>query len=199
MALLEWHNLAKTFGRRCLFSEVSGALAPGQILVVTGPNGSGKTTFLKVLAGLVRADQGAVERAGETLSLGYTAPDMALYGELTGRENLEFFADIRGFGGERIAPLLARAGLARAGAKPVSAYSSGMRQRLKLCFALLSRPDVLLLDEPTLALDSDGVAFVEQILAEQRDGLGGAVVATNDPDEAARWGRDGRFALDSRG
>lgn len=198
MALLEWHNLAKTFGRRCLFSGVSGALEPGQILVVTGPNGSGKTTFLKILSGLVRADQGNVERAGGPTSLGYAAPDLALYGELTGRENLEFFADVRGVNQDPIARLLERAGIARAGTKPVSAYSSGMRQRLKLCFALLARPDVLLLDEPTLALDSDGVAFVEQILAESRDALGGAVIATNDPAEAARWGRDGRFALDSQ-
>lgn len=196
--MLEWHNLAKTFGRRCLFSGVSGALEPGQILVVTGPNGSGKTTFLKILSGLVRADQGNVERAGGPTSLGYAAPDLALYGELTGRENLEFFADVRGVNQDPIARLLERAGIARAGTKPVSAYSSGMRQRLKLCFALLARPDVLLLDEPTLALDSDGVAFVEQILAESRDALGGAVIATNDPAEAARWGRDGRFALDSQ-
>ena len=196
MALLEWHNLAKTFGRRCLFRDLSGALGRGQVLVVTGPNGSGKTTFLKILAGLAGADQGHVDRQAGTISTGYAAPDLALYGELTGRENLEFFADVRCVGRERIQPLLERAGLGRAGEKPVSAYSSGMRQRLKLCFALLSRPEVLLLDEPTLALDSAGVAFVEQILAEQRDALGGTIVATNDQHEAERWGRDGRFALD---
>lgn len=193
MPLLEWHNLAKSYGHRPLFSGVTGELAPGETLVVTGPNGSGKTTFLRILAGLARADIGTVAR-GEA-AIGYTAPDMALYGELTGRENLDFFADVRGLSRSAVAPLLERAGLSRSANKPVLAYSSGMRQRLKLCYALLGEPALLLLDEPTLALDTDGVAFVEQILAEHRNAAGGAVVATNDPGEAARWGRGGALAL----
>src|SRR5579883_1673393 len=188
--MLAWKNLSKSYGRRPLFAGLAGQMGEGEMLAVTGPNGSGKSTFLKILAGLVRADTGEVDRPGERNSVGYAAPDLSLYGELTGQENLQFFAQARGLGREAIDPLLEQVGLGRAGNKPVSTYSSGMRQRVRLCYALLHRPAILLLDEPTLALDSDGVAFVEQILAEHIQTGGCAVVATNDAREAALWGRD---------
>lgn len=196
--MLSWENLSKSYGRRRLFFDLTGQLGAGELLAVTGRNGSGKSTFLKILAGLVRADTGGVSRPQGQCSIGYAAPDLSLYGELTGRENLEFFADVRGIGKAGIDTLLAQAGLDRAAWKPVSAYSSGMRQRLKVCCALLHSPAVLLLDEPTLALDSDGVAFVEQILVAHTKALGCAVVATNDPGEAERWGQGGALCLDTQ-
>ena len=196
--MLAWENLSKSFGRRLLFTGLTGQAGAGEIVTVTGPNGSGKSTLLKILAGLVRADDGVVHTSGGSKAIGYAAPSLSLYGELTGQENLDFFADVRGINRESVLPLLEQVGLARAAGKPVSAYSSGMRQRLSLCYALLHKPAVLLLDEPTLALDSDGVAFVEQILAEHIQTGGSAVVATNDLGEAARWGRGGSIALDTQ-
>jgi heme exporter protein A len=195
--MLAWENLSKSYGRRRLFTSLNGQINEGGLIAVTGPNGSGKSTFLKILAGLVRADAGDVRRPDGQRAIGYAAPDLSLYGELTGQENLEFFADVRGIDRKGVLPLLERAGLSRAAGKPALAYSSGMRQRLSLCNALLHQPAVLLLDEPTLALDSDGVAFVEQILAEHIQTGGCAVVATNDAGEAERWGPAGRIALDS--
>ena len=185
---LELDNVAMAYGTRVLFRSVAAQAGPGEVLVVTGANGAGKSTLLKIIAGLVRPEEGTVRRGAV---FGYAAPDVNLYAELTGQENLAFFAGLRGLPDEPAA-LLARVGLPRArGADPAGAYSSGMRQRLKLAVSLLGDPPLLIWDEPTLALDAAGGELVEEILGRHRQGGGVAVLATNDSTEADRWGRHG--------
>ena len=174
------------YGRRGLFSDIEAEVAPGQCLVVTGANGAGKSTLLKIVAGLVRPEAGRIEFEG---ARGYAAPDVQLYGELTGDENLAFFAGLRDLSGTGSAGLLKRVGLPPArGRDFVSAYSSGMRQRLKLAVSLLGDPPLLIWDEPTATLDSAGRSLADVILSQCRAAGQIAVVATNDPAEAARWG-----------
>ena len=188
MGGLRVDSVAMAYGPRVLFTDISAEVGPGETLLVTGANGSGKSTLLKIITGLVRPEEGAVRRDG---AVGYAAPDVNLYAELTGRENLQFFARLRGLPDECDA-LLARVGLPRRrGADLTGAYSSGMRQRLKLAVSLLGDPPLLIWDEPTLALDAAGGERVEEILDRHRQGGGLAVVATNDPGEADRWGRHG--------
>ena len=183
---LRLHDLTMAYGRRALFSGVSAEVLPGQCLVIAGVNGSGKSTLLKIIAGLLRPEAGRVERPGVC---GYAAPDVQLYGELTGSENLLFFARLRGLPLSGSAGLLKQVGLPAArGRDLVSAYSSGMRQRLKLAVSLLGEPPLLVWDEPTLALDSAGRAVADKVLAEHRAAGRIAVVATNDSSEAGRWG-----------
>ncbi len=174
------------YGRRELFAGVSVEVAPGQCLVVSGANGSGKSTLLKIIAGLLRPESGRVEFDGPR---GYAAPDVQLYGELTGSENLVFFARLRGLPLTDAATLLKQVGLPAArGRDFVSAYSSGMRQRLKLAVSLLGDPPLLIWDEPTATLDSAGRSLTEALLLESLAAGRIAVVATNDLDEAKRWG-----------
>jgi ABC-type multidrug transport system ATPase subunit len=174
------------YGRRLLFSDVTAEIAPGRCLVVTGANGAGKSTLLKIIAGLVRPEAGRVEYDG---ARGYAAPDVHLYGELTGDENLAFFARLRGLSGTDNAALLKQVGLPPArGRDFVSAYSSGMRQRLKLAVSLLGDPPLLIWDEPTATLDSAGRSLADAILLRSHAAGQIAVVATNDPAEAERWG-----------
>ena len=188
MRSLGLDKVTMAYGPRVLFAGVRVEIGPGETLLVTGANGSGKSTLLKIIAGLVRPEEGIVRRPG---SFGYAAPDVSLYAELTGRENLTFFARLRGLTDEPD-DLLARVGLPRSrGADLTGAYSSGMRQRLKLAVSLLGSPPLLIWDEPTLALDAAGGKRVEEILDRHRQGGGMAVVATNDPGEADRWGRHG--------
>jgi ABC-type multidrug transport system ATPase subunit len=185
-SVLTWSNISKRFGRRTVLDGVSGTLPPGQIIVVAGANGSGKSTFLKIAAGLISADRGEVTRPAAR-HIGYCAPAMELYGELTGLENLQFFADVSGIDVRRCDELLALVGLTKSASKLYSSYSSGMKQRLKLAFALLHNPSLLILDEPTIALDSAGVGVVNAIIDRHRKSGGSALIASNDPDEVERW------------
>ena len=183
---LRLHDLSMAYGRRALFSGVSAEVLPGQCLVIAGANGSGKSTLLKIIAGLLRPEGGRVEFNG---TRGYAAPDVQLYGELTATENLAFFARLRGLPPGDSAPLLKQVGLPAArGRDLMSAYSSGMRQRLKLAVSLLGDPPLLIWDEPTLALDSAGRSIADALLSDCRTAGRIAVVATNDAAEAERWG-----------
>ncbi len=192
---LELENIGKSYGGRRALLRISLAAAGGEVVTVTGPNGSGKSTLLKIVAGLLRPSRGEVRLTidGRALlpparrrAVGYAAPDLALYPELTGHENLAFFAAVRGrrLGTAESEQRLADVGLGGRGGDPVGAYSSGMRQRLRLAFALLGDPGVLLLDEPSATLDEGGVAVVAGIVAAHKTAGGLTLLATNDPREA---------------
>ena len=181
------------YGARRVFAGVSLTLRAGETLVVAGHNGSGKSTLLRLLCGLQRPSAGAVifsqggrqcgpEQARDMV--GWVAPDLQLYRELTALENLRFFAEVRGLARSdaELSELLERVGLGGRGDDLLAAYSSGMAQRLRYAYALLHNPPLLLLDEPTVTLDERGAALVERVVAAQR-ARGIAVIATNDPRE----------------
>jgi heme exporter protein A len=163
------------------------------VMVITGQNGSGKSSLLRVLAGLQRPSTGhvgcvtgtqAVLPADARQDIGWMAPDLMLYRELTGRENLRFFADVRGVDipDAAIVALLDRVGLQGRADDLLATYSSGMTHRLRYAYALLHRPSLLLLDEPSVMLDERGHALLEEVVATQRlHGI--TVIATNDPRE----------------
>jgi heme exporter protein A len=194
-AALSFTGLRRRFGRLAVLGGVSGAVAAGEALLVTGANGSGKSTLLRCLAGLLTPDGGSVEyREGDEggedgadgapldvaerrRRIGFVAPDLAFYGELTAAENLLFFSRLRGLGRDGLAhgtELLGRLGLPPD--RPAAALSSGMRQRLRWAFALLHRPRLLLLDEPFQNLDDAGAEITHRLLAEHLAGVlpGGA-------------------------
>jgi heme exporter protein A len=190
-------HVTRRFGTRSVFSDVCANVQQGQTLIVTGPNGSGKSTLLKIIAGLLPPSSGEVgvlfcgrrlDPAQSRRMMGYVAPDLSLYAELSGVENLRFYAHLRGLTLSRaeLAALLERVGLKGRGRDLVGNYSSGMRQRLKYAFALLHRPLILLLDEPTANLDAQGVSIVRQIVEEQR-AAGMTILATNETHEL-EWG-----------
>lgn len=191
---LEARDLTKAFAGPPLFSGLSFRAEKG-FLAVKGRNGSGKTTLLKILAALAHPSSGSVSvrRGAEELSgdarrlaVGWAGPDLAFYEDFSAVENLRFLSRAGGrpAGGADLARRLEEVGLTGALDRRVGAFSTGMKQRLKIAFSLLFDPPVLLLDEPMIGLDTDGRAIVERVVAAKRaEGL--VVLASNDPRDFA--------------
>jgi ABC-2 type transport system ATP-binding protein len=164
--MLEIRGLRKSFGSLRAVDGVSFKIGAGEIVGVLGPNGAGKTTTVSLIAGLLRPDEGEVliEDApflGDTdpakSKLGLVTQELALYDELTARENLRFFGGLHGVSGQAldraIASTLALVGLQDRVGHRVATFSGGMKRRLNLAAGLLHDPRILLLDEPTVGVD----------------------------------------------
>lgn len=190
-------GIAKVFNRRAIFREISFSLKRGDSIAITGRNGSGKSTLVKILCGVLTPTEGSVQYSlgGKNVSvdvaknqLGLVSPYLQLYDEFSGLENLEWLSRIRSNNfpiDERATEALNLVGLWDRRKDMVRTYSSGMKQRLKYAFALLHRPAVLVLDEPTSNLDAEGVDVVKRVVDAQKSS-GILIVATNDALEA-RW------------
>jgi heme exporter protein A len=190
---LEVRDLGHDYGGRRGLAPLSFTLTSPSIVAVTGANGSGKSTLLRILAGLLRpargrwilAQDGTVTAASARLgAVGYAGPDLAFYEEFTALENLAFAAEAMGMSApaEAARAALERTDMTALGDDRVAALSSGMKQRLRLGFALLRRPPVLLLDEPGSHLDEEGRGLVARLVDDQR-ARGIAIIATNDERE----------------
>jgi heme exporter protein A len=193
--ILEADALEKSWSGRRIFSGISLSVERG-LTAVSGENGSGKTTLLKILASLLRPDSGAVRvRAdGENATgdrrrraVGWAGPDLAFYEDLTGEENLLFFRRAGGMPVSRdeIRARLAAVGLAAAADRFVGAFSTGMKQRLRLAFATLFDAPILLLDEPAAGLDLPGRETAFRLVEERRR-AGAVVLASSDPRDFDR-------------
>ncbi len=181
--MIEVQNLRKSFGTVVALDGVSFEVNHGETFGLLGPNGAGKTTAINILCGLLRPDQGTVSLDGKTdptvpevrLSLGVVPQTLALYEELSARENLRFFGRIYGLSGrklkERVRNCLEIAGLTQRSRERVSKYSGGMKRRLNMVCSLLHEPPLLLLDEPTVGVDPQSRNLIfETIEAMKKQG-----------------------------
>jgi heme ABC exporter ATP-binding subunit CcmA len=182
------HRLDKRYGGRRVLAGVDVELEAGGFLLVTGRNGSGKTTLLRVLAGLTAPDEGELTIPPRE-RIGYLGHEPLVYRELTPLENLTLFGRLYRIPerGERVGMLLERFGLWDRRHERVSTFSRGMQQRLGLCRLLLHDPQLVLLDEPYNALDSEGAALLDATLDEARTW----VVATHEPQRVAQRATQG--------
>jgi ABC-2 type transport system ATP-binding protein len=166
MSMLKVERLSKTFGAIRAVDAVSFEVRPGEIYGLLGPNGAGKTTTISMISGLLKPDAGEVSVAGAAFSsdpqkakriMGVVPQELAIYEELSGRENLEFWGRMAGLSSRdakaRAVELLAALTLTDRAQDPVKKYSGGMKRRINLGCALLHRPQLLLLDEPTVGID----------------------------------------------
>ncbi|HET9017993.1 MAG TPA: ABC transporter ATP-binding protein, partial [Acetobacteraceae bacterium] len=218
-ALAEIADLTHAFGATRALAGITAAIRPGIITGLVGPDAAGKTTLLRVLAGLLRPQSGRVTVLGHDMahdataahpSIGYMPQRFGLYEDLTVAENLDLFADLHALAqdvrAERIARLLRFTGLAPFTRRLAGQLSGGMKQKLGLACALLARPRLLLLDEPSVGVDPASRrelwAIVTAMLAEAGGLSMGVVWATAYLDEAERCGRvlllhEGRLLADS--
>jgi len=172
-------SLSKRYGRVHAVDDVSFEIAPGEIVGFLGPNGAGKTTTLRMLAGLIQPTRGGGEVLGQRVpgaslrEVGTMIEEPSFYPYMTGRDNLRHAALLHGgVAAGRIDEVLHFVKMEAAAEKRVRAYSQGMRQRLALARALLWRPKVLLLDEPSNGLDPVGIAEIrENLRSVAREGV----------------------------
>ena len=186
MPLIEAKGLVKRYGTREALRGVSVAAAEGERVAVIGPNGAGKTTLLSILAGIQRPDEGTV--AGPPSRAGWVPQQAALYGKLTVAENLRLFARLERCSDVDAAVdrMLAQTGLADRADDQISVLSGGNRQRVNIAIGLLAEPAVLLLDEPSSALDTRQRERLWEFLLELEAQGTAVVYATHDVQEAER-------------
>jgi ABC-2 type transport system ATP-binding protein len=200
--LLETENLVKTFGKLRAVDGLNLQVRAGEMVGLVGPDGAGKTTAIRLLCGVLQPTSGHIRVAGYEIpaqvekareELGYLAQRFSLYGDLTVKENLDFFGEVFEIPDaereERSRELLRFAGLAEFADRPASALSGGMQKKLGLASALVHRPKVLLLDEPTGGVDPVArQEFWHLLIGLLRSGSA-VLVSTPYMDEAMRFNR----------
>ena len=174
MNAIEAESLTRDFNRVCALDGVSFAVDEGELFGFLGPNGAGKTTAIRLLTGQLRPSAGRARVAGCDVvrerdrlkpRVGVVFEQQNLYERLSGRDNLLFSARLYGVDGRRVEELLALVGLAERADDRVQRYSNGMKQRLLVARALLHRPQVLFLDEPTKGLDPAVAREIRDLVA----------------------------------
>jgi ABC-2 type transport system ATP-binding protein len=197
-SLLPWNASRRVEALR----DITFRAPAEKITCLLGPNGAGKTTIVKILAGLIEPDRGEGRILDRPLAvlerrmrgrIGFlTANDRSFYWRLTGRQNLDFFASLQGLKGgdrtQRVHEVLGEVELGEAAEKPFRLYSSGMKQKLLMARALLGRPELLLLDEPTAHLDYTARTSIHRFIRDRliRARKCSVLLCTNDLSEAEK-------------
>ncbi len=188
--MLEIRALNKSFGEIRAVDNMSFSIGSGEIYGLLGPNGAGKTTTISMICGLMEPDSGSIKIGGRDLRsdpiavksvMGFVPQEVALYEELTAIENVRFWGRLYGLSGrdleERAKEVLTRVGLMERAKDVLEKYSGGMKRRINLAVALLHRPKLLLLDEPTVGIDPQARLNILDVVREIV-GTGTAVLYT---------------------
>jgi len=197
MEIVKVSNVVKKYSKVTILRDISLTVNEGEIIGLIGPSGSGKTTLVKSIMGMEKIDNGEVKVLGENIpnlkvlnSIGYMAQSDALYEELTGKENLEFFGKLFKLSKrqikERVEYTSKLVNLENDLSKRVSNYSGGMKRRLSLAISLIQDPKLLILDEPTVGIDPKLRFSIWKELKELKDQGKTIIVTTHVIDEAEK-------------
>ena len=190
-------NVSKSFGNKVVLDNINFSVEEGKIYGFIGPSGAGKTTLVKLIVGMDTPDKGEVQVLDKKMpnlqqlqEIGYMAQSDALYTELTGKENLSFFASLyklnKAEKQQRINYAANLVNLSEDLNKRVGAYSGGMKRRLSLAISLLQDPKILILDEPTVGIDPELRFTIWNELLRLKDEGKTIIVTTHVMDEAER-------------
>jgi ABC-2 type transport system ATP-binding protein len=193
IAAISAENLLFRYGATTAVNHISFEVAPGEILGFLGPNGSGKSTTVKLITGQLQPQEGEARLLGERVhagsrhlrgQIGVSFETTNLYEQMNAVENLELFASLHGMRGFNARPLLEKVNLASRGHERVERFSKGMKQRLMVARALVNRPRILFLDEPTDGLDPVSSETIRNIFREESSRGTTVFLCTHDMVEA---------------
>lgn len=186
------NNISKAIRKKVILDNVSLSLRSGNIYGFVGRNGSGKTMLFRALSGLMRIDSGSIVWEGKTLhkdfsvlpGLGIILENAGLYPNLTGIQNLTYLAGLtKRIGPDEIIRAIDRVGLNPYDKRLYGRYSLGMKQRLAIAQAIMESPDVIMLDEPTNALDETGVEEIRDVILEEKERGALILVASHNKED----------------
>lgn len=193
-----YEEVSKKLGGKEVLKQVSFSISEGEVVGIVGANGSGKTTLLRLATGLLYPDQGEVRVAGKPvrpgllgdlpISIGALIESPSFLPYLSGLKNLLLLASIRNqINEDKIRETLKQVGLDPDLRKPVKTYSLGMRQRLGIAQAIMEGPEICVFDEPTNALDTQGVEMFSEILTERTQQGASVILVSHDQEEIDRF------------
>lgn len=192
MTTIKIESVSKKIKGVTIINDVSMTLYSGRVIGLRGVNGSGKTMIMRLIAGLILPTQGTIQIDGKLLGKDITFPESigillespAFLDSYSGFQNLKMLASIRNeIDGSRIKQVLELVGLdPKSSKKTYKNYSLGMKQRLGIAGAILEHPDIIILDEPTNSLDTDGVELVKQIVRQEKERGALVIIACHDTD-----------------
>lgn len=186
------NNINKKIRRNVILSDVSLRLKSGNIYGFVGRNGSGKTMLFRALSGLMKIDSGSIDWDGKILhkdlsvlpNLGLVIENAGLYPNLTGMQNLAYLAGLnKKIGKDEMIQAISRVGLDPQDKRVYGKYSLGMKQRLAIAQAIMEKPDIIMLDEPTNALDEAGVEEIRKVILEEKERGALILVASHNKED----------------
>lgn len=190
-------NLTKTFdGFKTIFSSIDAELQNGEVLGIIGWNGSGKSTLMRIFSGTLMPSSGSlifhyegkeIDKEYIPMHIGFIAPYLTVYEEFTPKEHATLFCEMSGvdFDEAWYEILIAIIGLKEHETRPIKAFSSGMKQRVKYLLAMMRKCPILLFDEPSTNLDIKGLEIFKTIMNMQKEMGGGTIIATNEQAETS--------------
>lgn len=186
------NNINKKIRKNVILSDVSLRLKSGNIYGFVGRNGSGKTMLFRALSGLMKIDSGSIDWDGKILhkdlsvlpNLGLVIENAGLYPNLTGMQNLAYLAGLnKKIGKDEMIQAISRVGLDPQDKRVYGKYSLGMKQRLAIAQAIMEKPDIIMLDEPTNALDEAGVEEIRKVILEEKERGALILVASHNKED----------------
>ncbi len=170
MHTLSVDNISKRYGRELVLDSISFSVEPGTVLGVVGPNGSGKSTLFGIILGLRASDSGSVQLFGDSNiqnskhRIGVAMDQGSFYTAFSARKNLRLSSIVKGVTNVDIDAALQQVDLGHTGSKAYKKFSYGMKKRLEIADAMLTDPDLYILDEPTNGLDPEGIVFIRELV-----------------------------------